>query len=145
MLGVGCFGLFLVLEVSVNQCYNIKNSFGVRRMYQDLRVWHKSIELVKEIYFLTEKLPSKENYVLSDQMRRAAISIPSNVAEGNGRSTRAEYKRFVEIARGSQYELQTQLYICVELNYLTKVDTEKANELITEVGKMLNNLIKSLS
>lgn len=114
-------------------------------MYQDLRVWHKSIELVKEIYFLTEKLPSKEKYILSDQMRRAAISIPSNVAEGNGRSSRVEYKRFVEIARGSQYELQTQLYICVELNYFTKEDTEKANELITEVGKMLNNLIKSLS
>ncbi len=114
-------------------------------MYQDLRVWHKSIELVKEIYLLTEKLPSKEKYILSDQMRRAAISIPSNVAEGNGRSSRVEYKRFVEIARGSQYELQTQLYICVELNYLTKSDTEKANELITEVGKMLNNLIKSLS
>ena len=114
-------------------------------MYQDLRVWHKSIELVKEIYFLTEKLPSKEKYVLSDQMRRAAISIPSNVAEGNGRSSRVEYKRFVEIARGSQYELQTQLYICVELNYFTESDTEKANKLITEVGKMLNNLIKSLS
>ncbi len=114
-------------------------------MYQDLRVWHKSIELVKEIYFLTEKLPSKEKYVLSDQMRRAAISIPSNVAEGNGRSSKVEYKRFVEIARGSQYELQTQLYICVELNYFTESDTEKANELITEVGKMLNNLIKSLS
>lgn len=114
-------------------------------MYQDLRVWHKSIELVKEIYFLTEKLPSKEKYVLSDQMRRAAISIPSNVAEGNGRSSKVEYKRFVEIARGSQYELQTQLYICVELNYFTESDTEKANELITEVGKMLNNMIKSLS
>lgn len=113
-------------------------------MYQDLRVWQKSIELVKEIYLLVEKLPSKENYVLSDQMRRAVISIPSNIAEGSGRSSRDEYKRFLKIARGSQYELQTQIYICVELNYFTKADTVKANELITEVGKMLNNLIKSL-
>lgn len=91
------------------------------------------------------KITKQRKYVLSDQMRRAAISIPSNVAEGNGRSSKVEYKRFVEIARGSQYELQTQLYICVELNYFTESDTEKANELITEVGKMLNNLIKSLS
>ncbi len=113
-------------------------------MYQDLRVWQKSIELVKEIYKLTEKLPNRENYVLSDQMRRAAISIPSNIAEGSGRSSRSEYKRFVEIARGSQYELQTQLYICNELKFLTESDTEKANELIVETGKMLNNLIKKL-
>ena len=66
-------------------------------MYQDLRVWQKSIELVKEIYLLVEKLPSKENYVLSDQMRRAVISIPSNIAEGSGRSSRDEYKRFLKI------------------------------------------------
>lgn len=93
-------------------------------MYQDLLVWQKSMELVKQVYILVEELPKKENYVLSDQMRRAAISIPSNIAEGSGRSSRSEYKRFLEIARGSQYELQTQLQICVMLNYLKKDDLE---------------------
>ena len=67
-------------------------------MYQDLLVWQKSMELVKQVYILVEELPKKENYVLSDQMRRAAISIPSNIAEGSGRSSRSEYKRFLEIA-----------------------------------------------
>ena len=103
-------------------------------MYQDLLVWQKSMELVKQVYILVEELPKKENYVLSDQMRRAAISIPSNIAEGSGRSSRSEYKRFLEIARGSQYELQTQLQICVMLNYLKKDDLEDVFFLISEAS-----------
>ena len=114
-------------------------------MYQDLLVWQKSMELVKQVYILVEELPKKENYVLSDQMRRAAISIPSNIAEGSGRSSRSEYKRFLEIARGSQYELQTQLQICVMLNYLKKDDLEDVFFLISEIGKMLNSIIKKLN
>ncbi len=114
-------------------------------MYQDLLVWQKSMELVKQVYILVEELPKKENYVLSDQMRRAAISIPSNIAEGSGRSSRSEYKRFLEIARGSQYELQTQLQICVMLNYFKKDDLENIFLLISEIGKMLNSIIKKLN
>lgn len=114
-------------------------------MYQDLLVWQKSMELVRQVYVLVEELPKKENYVLSDQMRRAAISIPSNIAEGSGRSSRSEYKRFLEIARGSQYELQTQLQICVMLNYLKKDDLEDVFFLISEIGKMLNSIIKKLN
>lgn len=114
-------------------------------MYQDLLVWQKSMELVKQVYILVEELPKKENYVLSDQMRRAAISIPSNIAEGSGRSSRSEYKRFLEIVRGSQYELQTQLQICVMLNYLKKDDLEDVFFLISEIGKMLNSIIKKLN
>jgi four helix bundle protein len=110
-------------------------------VYKELKVWQKSMELVKEIYSLVKKLPKEELYVLSDQMRRAAISIPSNIAEGNGRKSHTEYARFLDIARGSQFELETQLHICIMLNYLTENETQKAFELISEVGRMLNSLI----
>ena len=110
-------------------------------VYKELKVWQKSMELAKEIYSLVKKLPKEELYVLSDQMRRAAISIPSNIAEGNGRKSHTEYSRFLDIARGSQFELETQLHICIMLNYLTENETQKAFELISEVGRMLNSLI----
>lgn len=109
--------------------------------YKDLTAWQKSMELVKEIYYLVKKLPKEEMYSLSDQMRRAAVSIPSNIAEGNGRKSLTEYARFLDIARGSEYELETQLQICVMLGYLTEKDTEKSLDLIAEVGKMLHTMI----
>ena len=110
-------------------------------IYKDLILWQKSMELVKEIYCLVKKLPKEEMYSLSDQMRRAAVSIPSNIAEGNGRKSLTEYARFLDIARGSEYELETQLQICVMLGYLTEKDTEKSLDLIAEVGKMLHTMI----
>ena len=113
-------------------------------IYKELIVWQKSMELVKEIYSLVKKLPKEETYSLSDQMRRAATSIPSNIAEGNGRKSQVEYARFLDIARGSQFELETQLHICIMLNFLTENETKKAFELIAEIGKMLNTLIIKL-
>lgn len=113
-------------------------------IYKDLVVWQRSMELVKEIYLLVRKLPKEETYALSDQMRRAAVSIPSNIAEGYGRKSKTEYIRFLDIARGSQYELETQIQICVMLGLLSEKDTEKAFALISEVGKMLNVLINKL-
>lgn len=113
-------------------------------VYKELIVWQKSMELVKEIYCLVKKLPKEETYGLSDQMRRAVVSIPSNIAEGNGRKSQVEYTRFLDIARGSQFELETQLHICIMLKYLTENETQKAFELIGEVGKMLNSLIIKL-
>lgn len=113
-------------------------------VYKDLIVWQKSMELVKEVYFLVKKLPKEETYSLSDQMRRAVISIPSNIAEGNGRKSQTEYARFLDIARGSQFEIETQLHICIMLNFLTEKDTQKAFDLIEEIGKMLNALIIKL-
>ena len=110
-------------------------------IYKELTVWKKSMELVKEIYTLTKKLPKEETYGLCDQMRRAAVSIPSNIAEGNGRKSLTDYARFLDIARGSEYELETQLQICVMLGYLTEKDTEKAFDLITQIGKMLHTMI----
>lgn len=113
-------------------------------VYKELVVWQKAMELVKEIYLLVKKLPKEETYALSDQMRRAVVSIPSNIAEGYGRKSKAEYIRFLDIARGSQYELETQIQICIMLEFLNEKDTEKAFELISEVGKMLNVLIHKL-
>lgn len=113
-------------------------------IYRDMIVWQKAMELVKEIYILVKNLPKEETYALSDQMRRAAVSIPSNIAEGYGRKSKVEYSRFLDIARGSLYELETQLQICIMLNYLDIKDTEKAFSLSQEVGKMLNSLITKL-
>lgn len=112
--------------------------------YKDLIVWQKSIDLVEEIYKLTSKFPNDETYSLSNQMRRAAISIPSNIAEGNGRNSNKDYVHFLSIARGSKSELETQLYISVRLKYLTSEHTEKAFLLCEEIGRMLNSLINKL-
>ena len=113
-------------------------------IYKELVVWQRSMELVKEIYLLVKKLPKEETYALSDQMRRAAVSIPSNIAEGYGRKSKIEYVRFLDIARGSQYELETQLQICIMLEFLNENDTEKVFALLSETGKMLNALINKL-
>ena len=113
-------------------------------IYKELVVWQRSMELVKEIYLLVRKLPKEETYALSDQMRRAVVSIPSNIAEGYGRKSKTEYIRFLDIARGSQYELETQIQICVMLEFINEKDAENTFTLISEVGKMLNVLINKL-
>ena len=110
-----------------------------------LVVWQKSIDLVAEIYRLVKKLPKEELYALSNQMRRAAVSIPSNVAEGKNRSSDKEFVRFLYMARGSLAEIESQLFICVKLDYLEESDTKIAFELCDEVGKILNRMISKLS
>ncbi|MEW5920557.1 MAG: four helix bundle protein [Bacillota bacterium] len=102
------------------------------------------MELVKEVYRLAKLLPKEEMYALSDQMRRAAVSIPSNIAEGQARTSTKEFAQFLSIARSSKAELQTQLLICVDLGYLADMDIKEAIELSEEVGKMLVALIKKL-
>jgi len=113
-------------------------------IYREMIVWQKAMELVKEIYLLVKNLPKEETYALSDQMRRAAVSIPSNIAEGYGRTSKVEYSRFLDIARGSLYELETQIHIGIMLNFFNEENTEKAFSLSQEVGKMLNSLITKL-
>ena len=113
--------------------------------FKDLIVWQRAMELVVEVYQLVKKLPKEELFALSDQIRRAVISIPSNIAEGQGRSSLKEFLYFLSIARGSKAELETQLLLCVKINYLNNSDIEKALGLIKEVGKMLNSLQKSLN
>lgn len=113
--------------------------------FKDLIVWHKAMELVEEVYLLVKKLPKEELFALSDQIRRSAISIPSNIAEGQGRNSSKEFVHFLAVAKGSKAELETQLLLCVKVNYLTNADIETAISLIQEVGKMLNALQKSLT
>lgn len=112
--------------------------------FKDLIVWQKAMELVTEVYCLVKRLPKEELFSLSDQIRRAVISIPSNIAEGHGRNSTKEFIQFLAIAKGSKAELETQLLICVKIHYLNNSDIETAINLIKEVGKMLNALQKSL-
>lgn len=115
------------------------------RDYKDLIVWQKSMDLLVEVYRLVKKLPKEETYALSDQMRRAVVSIPSNIAEGKNRSSEKEYLRFLFIARGSRAEVETQLLACVRLNYLSENDVAPALNLCSEIGKMLNAMISKMS
>lgn len=112
--------------------------------FKDLIVWQKSILLVKQIYSLSNTFPGEEKFGLVSQIRRAAVSIPSNIAEGQARRTTGDYIRFVSTAEGSLAEVETQLIIAVELTYCSNVDTGECFALITEVRKMLNGLRRSL-
>jgi len=114
------------------------------KSYKDLVVWQKSYRLVLEIYNITKLFPKDELYALTQQMRRAAVSIPSNIAEGYARGHRPEYIQFLSIAFGSTAELETLLLIGKDLDYLVKEDFEKCRFLLEEVMKMLSKLISSL-
>ncbi|WP_295585142.1 four helix bundle protein [uncultured Lamprocystis sp.] len=109
---------------------------GVRD-YRDLIVWQKSMDLVTEVYRLTRGFPREELFGLTSQVRRAAVSIPSNIAEGQARQSTAEFRRFLSIAQGSRAEVETQLLIAVRLNYSTESDVQTAVSLLTEIQKML--------
>ena len=113
--------------------------------YQDLLVWQKSMQLVKEIYALVRLLPKEETYALSDQMRRAVVSIPSNIAEGHSRNSDKELAQFLYIARGSKAELETQIRIGIMLNYFSEHQSGTALNLCAEIGKMLNSFIAKLT
>lgn len=113
--------------------------------YKDLLVWKKSIAMVKEVYLLTKMLPEDERYGLTSQMRRSAVSIASNIAEGWGRNSTKNYVQFLRIARGSLLELETQIIICRELSYIENENYNTINNLIVEESKMLNALIKAIN
>lgn len=112
--------------------------------YKELIIWQKAMELTEEVYRLIKYLPKEETFALSDQMRRAAVSIPSNIAEGHGRLSIKEFINFIAFARGSLYEVETQLEIAYRLKYLTDERILKANELVAEISKMLNSFLSYL-
>lgn len=112
--------------------------------YRDLIVWQKSMNLVILVYNLILKFPEDEKYGLVSQLKRSAIAIPSNIAEGYGRNYRKDYLRFLQIARGSLYENQTQFEIAVNLSFLQPDDLDEIKELSVEIEKMLNSLINKL-
>ena len=113
--------------------------------FRRLIVWQKAMDLTMEVYSLVKLLPREETYSLADQMRRSAVSIPANIAEGQGRDTDKEYNRFISIARGSLWELLTHIEICDRLGYISTVQSTKARDLITEISKMLFALSKAIS
>ena len=113
--------------------------------FRELTVWQKAMDLTIEIYRLVKKLPREELYDLSSQMRRAAVSIPSNIAEGQSRKSSKEFANFLSIAQGSKAELETQLLICNRLNYLTEDDTASTMKLLAEIGKMITAIIPKLT
>ena len=113
-------------------------------MHKDMDVWKVAMELVEEIYRLTKEFPKEEMYGLSSQLRRAAVSIPSNIAEGAARQTSKEYVHFLYIAQGSMSELETQLDIANRLRYVTAESLTKIEDLRERVGKMLYGLIRKL-
>ena len=115
------------------------------RDYKDLHVWQKGMQLAKEIYLLTGKFPSEEKFGLVSQMRRAAVSIPSNIAEGQARNTTGEFVQFISHAEGSAAEVDTQLRLSIELGYYSANDLETVFRLLTDVQKMLKRLRYSLT
>ncbi|MFC1753791.1 four helix bundle protein [Thermoproteota archaeon] len=114
------------------------------RRFRDLRVWQKSIELVKAIYSATKSFPEEEKYGLVQQMKRSAISVPSNIAEGFRRKHQKEYRQFLYIALGSCAELDTQVVIAKELNFIDNQKEIVITELIDYICRMIVNLQKKL-
>lgn len=114
------------------------------KTYRDLIVWQKAMAFVTEIYRKTKVFPREEVYGLTAQIRRCAVSIPSNIAEGYGRNSTSDYIRFLQIASGSLYELQTQLEISANLEYLNKSELEQLYSFSREIERMLSSLIRKL-
>ncbi len=113
--------------------------------FKELKVWQKAMDLVANVYKITQALPKEELYGLTSQIRRAAVSIPSNIAEGAGRISRKDFSHFLNIARGSSFELETQLTISFKLDYLKPPDFDVLTSELDEVQRMITGLQKSLN
>jgi four helix bundle protein len=114
------------------------------RDFKKLEIWKNGITIVKHVYSLVQKLPSEEKFGLKSQLSRAAVSVPSNIAEGCSRNSEVEFKRFLEIALGSLFEVETQLIISEELKFLDSEDLKSIFELISIESKMINSLISKI-
>ena len=112
--------------------------------FKDLQVWQRGFALTKVVYQLTEQFPKSQQYILASQMQRAAVSIPSNIAEGFNRKTTKEYKHFLSIALGSTSELETQLLLAIDLGYIPHHHLESLNESVDALSRMLRALIVKL-
>ena len=115
------------------------------KSYRDLEVWQLAMALAKQIYTITAAFPSDERFGLVNQMRRAAVSIPSNIAEGHARASTADFQRFLLIAMGSTAELETQLLLSCDLGFLNIDQQQHSMEQLEQIGKMLRGLHRSLA
>ena len=114
------------------------------RSHRDLLVWQKALDLVDEMYRVAKSLPAEETYGLRSQITRAAVSVPTNIAEGAARSTSKDFANFLSYARGSLMEIDTLLAVMIRQGYATEVETSTAFTLIGEIGKMLSGLRSSV-
>lgn len=114
------------------------------KTYRELIVWEKSISLVNQIYKVSKQFPNDENFGLTSQLRRSAVSVPSNIAEGYGRNSLNDYIRFLNISVGSLYEIQTQIEIAFNLEYVEKRHFEELYENTKEIERMMSSLIRKL-
>ena len=112
--------------------------------FKELIVWQKSRSLVKDIYELTKKIPDDERFGLTQQIRRASVSIPSNIAEGSGRGTNNDFLRFIDIANGSSFEVETQLYLALDLEYISQSEFEEVVTKLLNVERLIYNFRQSL-
>jgi four helix bundle protein len=112
--------------------------------FKELIVWKKARNLVKDIYELTQKFPDNEKFGLTQQIRRAAVSIPSNIAEGSGRGTDNDFIRFIDIANGSAFEVETQLYLALDLSYISQLEFEEIAAKLSDIERFIFNFKKSL-
>lgn len=113
--------------------------------FKDLRIWKQSMDIVTDIYTLLDSLPVIERYALADQIRRSSVSVPSNIAEGQRRNSNKDFIRFLSISRGSLAELETQILLCLRLNYLEESSVSDILLRMKTVDKMIVSLIGSLS
>jgi four helix bundle protein len=114
------------------------------KSFHDLVAWQKSMELVTEIYRVSQRFPKEEMFGLTSQVRRAAVSIPSNIAEGRGKSSAGEFQQFLHHAKGSLAEVETQVIIAINLGYLATEEVSHINELIARVGRLLHGLLSAI-
>ncbi|HLL14823.1 MAG TPA: four helix bundle protein [Pyrinomonadaceae bacterium] len=115
------------------------------KSHRDLIVWQKAMELVVAVYKLSKNFPKEELYGLTSQLRRAAVSIPANIAEGQGRRSKTEFNQFLGHARGSLLELDTHLELALRLEYISTKEHAPVQEQLREVGRVMNGLMRSLT
>jgi len=120
------------------------NGEGRAKNYRDLVAWQRAMDLVEAVYSLAKRFPQEEIYGLTSQVRRAVVSVPSNIAEGEGRNSPNDFARFLAIALGSLREVETQLFIAVRLKYLTNDEINEAINLCEETGRIINGLKRNL-
>ena len=112
--------------------------------YKDLVAWQKAMDLVVHVYAATERFPSRERFSLTDQIRRAAVSVPSNIAEGQAHFNKREFLHFLRHTRGSLAEVETQMLLAKRLHYLPDTDVERLSKQIYELGRIMSGLIRSI-
>jgi four helix bundle protein len=121
------------------------DSLAKIRSYRDLIAWQKAMDMVEHIYVATRNWPKAELYGLTNQVQRAAVSVPSNIAEGQGRTSTKEFLHHLSIARGSLFEVETQLLIAQRLSYLTRADADRLLSEAGEISRLLSGLLRSLT